>query len=129
MPTGMSKWPKERRAAWLKQKKREAAAAQLMRYHTIPEHRDYRRNYQALLRGYAPPPPERDCPPRPSDGQCQRCHEIAASHMRKPAGMTSLVMDHDHETGAFRGWVCTGCNGRVERVNDELTRAYLTGAA
>lgn len=75
--------------------------------------------------GYVPGPHEKDCPPRPYNGVCQRCHKVAPSFQGKPAGQRSLVMDHDHTTGAFRGWLCMGCNICVERVDDELSRLYL----
>jgi hypothetical protein len=52
--------------------------------------------------GYAPPPLERDCPPRPADGCCQYCHA--------PVGVAKLYMDHNHETGAFLAWCCHRCN-------------------
>lgn len=79
----------------------------------------------ARIGGFKQGPHEKDCPPRSYNGVCQRCHKVAASHKKKPAGAASLVMDHNHKTGAFRGWLCAGCNVRVERVDDELTRAYL----
>jgi len=37
--------------------------------------------------------------PFPTDGMCQLCE-------RRPA----KCLDHDHETGVFRGWLCTRCN-------------------
>ena len=37
-----------------------------------------------------------NCPPRPSDGLCECCHE----------------------TGEFRGWVCRACNSGVGMVDD-----------
>ena len=76
--------------------------------------RDSARRFAARKHGYAEPPQEVDCPPRPADSQCQRCGHLAA-----------LIMDHDHGTGHFRGWICYGCNIRVEKADDELTRAYL----
>jgi len=29
-----------------------------------------------------------------------------------------LTVDHDHVTGAFRGWLCNGCNNALGRVRD-----------
>ncbi len=29
-----------------------------------------------------------------------------------------LSMDHDHETGKFRGWLCMGCNGGIGFLKD-----------
>ena len=79
----------------------------------------------ARINGHARAPHEKDCPPRPYNGICQRCHKVAPSFKGKPEGRDALVMDHCHETGAFRGWVCIGCNTKIEKVDDELTRKYL----
>ena len=34
---------------------------------------------------------------------CECCGDI-------PTGKLGLHLDHDHETGRFRGWCCSGCN-------------------
>jgi hypothetical protein len=54
---------------------------------------------KAERKGFAPPPPESECPPRPKDGRCEACGEKKV-----------LCLDHDHETGEFRGWLCHRCN-------------------
>lgn len=41
-------------------------------------------------------------------------------------GNQSLCLDHDHKTGAFRGWLCHGCNlglGLLGDTEDALVRA------
>ncbi len=63
--------------------------------------RDHSRYQSAKRKGHKPPPKERECPARPVDNRCQCCHEISSKR---------LVLDHDHATGAFRGWICGGCN-------------------
>jgi hypothetical protein len=30
-----------------------------------------------------------------------------------------LCMDHDHKTGAFRGWLCSSCNMWLGRMGDD----------
>ena len=35
-----------------------------------------------------------------------------------PVGSRCLSLDHDHETGAFRGWLCTGCNLALGNAKD-----------
>jgi hypothetical protein len=66
---------------------------------------DITRRQQARLKGHAPPPLERDCPPRPADGRCQDCGKKA-----------KLGIHHDHITGAFGGWLCQKCNLKPERT-------------
>ena len=63
--------------------------------------RDRSRRRQAKKMGYAAPPRERDCPPRPLSGApCQCCGDPTIR----------FHLDHNHVTGAFRGWTCSGCN-------------------
>jgi hypothetical protein len=61
--------------------------------------------------GYKPPPPEKDCPPRPDDGRCQCCDRLVK-------GRKGFHLDHCHETGAFRGWICGPCNTGVGIADD-----------
>ena len=42
----------------------------------------------------------------------------------------ALALDHDHETGAFRGWICMACNLGLGKLGDnvaglEKALAYL----
>src|SRR6516225_6426567 len=69
--------------------------------------------------GYAPPSlPEEDCPPR--DGTCWLC--------RRPTEDEDTHHDHDHDTGAFRGWLCVRCNlalGKFEKIGLDMIKRYL----
>lgn len=58
--------------------------------------RDYRRKANGL------PSPTRMCPEL-----CECCGELPAKYL-----------DHDHETGEFRGWLCNGCNLSIGRLGD-----------
>ncbi len=40
---------------------------------------------------------------------------------------TRLHMDHDHETGEFRGWLCSDCNKGIGSFKDDVN--LLAGAA
>lgn len=40
------------------------------------------------------------------------------------AKVRSLLLDHDHETGAIRGWLCAPCNSFIGRTKaDAIARA------
>ena len=56
-----------------------------------------------------------------SSGFCEICH-----HKKK------TVMDHDHCTGKFRGWICASCNRGLGLLGDTESRIadtlrYLRG--
>jgi hypothetical protein len=75
--------------------------------------RDRTRAHAAKRLGIAAPPLERDCPPRPADGRCDCCLVLVLSD--NPG---RFHLDHDHVTGAFRGWTCNGCNTGARIVDD-----------
>lgn len=63
-------------------------------------------------------------PTRPEPLTCEIC--------KRPSNRT-LHLDHDHNTGYFRGWLCYGCNTALGFLRDDigtLTAAidYLTRA-
>ena len=31
-----------------------------------------------------------------------------------------LIVDHDHETGFFRGWICRNCNQGIGKLGDDI---------
>lgn len=73
--------------------------------------------------GYEPPPHEKDCRAYPSDQLCEICRRPEKNGRR-------LSLDHDHVTGAFRGWVCHHCNmliGKFEKYGIEFLVAYFAG--
>ena len=35
-----------------------------------------------------------------------------------------LVLDHDHDSGKFRGWLCNDCNSAVGKLNDDVPTLY-----
>lgn len=79
--------------------------------------RDRARALMAKKNGFAPATLEKDCRPRPADGCCEACF--------KPVGADKLVLDHDHVTGAFRGWLCQGCNIGIGALGDTLDNVHL----
>ena len=58
-----------------------------------------------------------DYPPPPADSKCQRCR----AH-------TKLHLDHDHDTGVFRGWLCLNCNMGLGKFGDSR-EGLLTAVA
>lgn len=48
-------------------------------------------------------------PTRPDPGVCEQC-----------ASAPSLHLDHDHDTGAFRGWLCRKCNTSIGALGDNI---------
>ena len=62
-----------------------------------------------------------DFPPSPQNSRCQCCGKIATLHL-----------DHDHETGQFRGYLCHHCNTGIGLFGDSTEHmragiAYLDG--
>lgn len=50
----------------------------------------------------------KNAPPKPI--YCQCCNEKT----------NQLVLDHDHESGEFRGWICRNCNHGIGKLGDTL---------
>ncbi len=53
-------------------------------------------------------------PTRPEPSICECCG--------KPCSRKSLNLDHDHETGKFRGWLCIRCNVGIGHLGDTRER-------
>ncbi len=89
------------------------------------KNREYMRNWQARASGTTACT---DFPPPPLDNRCQKCRKLCNDTGSKDR----LHLDHDHETGAFRGWLCIRCNMGIGQLGDTreglLTAlAYLDG--
>jgi len=102
---------------WEKANRAKVLAARRRRYAANPEaHRIKQRNWHAAnpekahiywrkARG-AP------LPTRPAPQGCECCKQLP--------GKRALALDHDHETGAFRGWLCGRCNAGIGLLGDSL---------
>jgi len=66
------------------------------------------------------------CIPKPeSDHVCPIC----LRGKEELTGYTSsFVLEHDHITGEFRGWVCHDCNTAISRIRDDADTAVRMSA-
>jgi uncharacterized protein with PIN domain len=59
--------------------------------------------------------------PPPAPANCEACSrpfsEVSAHH--------GACVDHDHKTGAFRGWLCNDCNLSIGRAGESRDRLQL----
>lgn len=90
-------------------------------YWMMPKWKLWRRNkhrrHIAKRRGHMPPPMEQLCPSKPE--LCELCGK-----------KRQLGLDHDHNTGNFRGWLCGPCNRSLGVLGDseaglQRASAYL----
>lgn len=80
----------------------------------------------AKVRGYTPCSATKETIKVAFTGHCEICGVAEDACARR------LHMDHSHETGIFRGWLCQDCNLGIGRLKDsvELLQAaidYLAG--
>jgi hypothetical protein len=66
-------------------------------------------------------------PTRPMPAVCECCGGLPKGKHK------TLVVDHDHETGVFRGWLCDICNRAIGMLGDSVAAtkravAYLERA-
>jgi len=97
-------------------KKDPARLAYLAEYRKSTAYRSTRRKYEQSEKGRAAarrragrPEPTRPCP-----AACECCN-VPAFVLDAP-----LVVDHDHETGKFRGWLCFNCNTSIGKLGDSV---------
>jgi hypothetical protein len=119
---------------WAKTRGAESRRASRMKYYRSPKYEEKRLKYReqhrlyllsergqaAKRRGRKQPEPTR---PKPT-----RCECCGLSDLVFKKG---LFLDHCHDTGAFRGWLCDNCNLGIGRLGDDLEGvqkavAYLT---
>lgn len=95
-------------------------AEQMRRWRAANPERNLETNRRQLARRLGLPEPTR---PRPDN--CESCGDPPSAK-----GLGRLSRDHDHVTGKFRGWLCTGCNLSAGCLKDDPLRvdklaAYL----
>ena len=57
-------------------------------------------------------------PARPEPRCCECCDKPPSS------GHKSLCLDHNHETGEFRGWLCCSCNLAIGMLGDNIEGVF-----
>ena len=50
---------------------------------------------------------------KPDHLRCPICHKHVS-------GSKNIVLDHDHDTDEFRGWICNDCNNGLGKFNDNV---------
>jgi len=68
----------------------------------------------------------------PEGYQCPICLGTEVDVRGKGGGTSTWVVDHCHEVGDFRGWLCHSCNRAIGCFNDDVPRLkrainYLRG--
>jgi hypothetical protein len=68
----------------------------------------------------------------PDDYSCPVCGDTVQSQAERGYVRTSWCLDHDHESGEFRGWLCHLCNTGVSNLKEDpdivmRMYKYLTG--
>lgn len=53
-------------------------------------------------------------------GLCAVCRKPETAKLKKTGHVRRLAIDHDHETGAVRGLLCTNCNTALGLLKDDL---------
>lgn len=84
--------------------------------------KDKARNYY-LQKNYGISREEYDRLSQEQGGACAICGEMPAGRGKA----STLHVDHDHETGAVRGLLCTNCNNGLGQFRDDPER--MRGAA
>lgn len=115
-----------RRKAYAKiwrEKNREKLNAYFREYRKSDKAKEYGKLYQrerrkrqpdvmkAMSRRYHGLPE----PTRPEPDNCECCGLVF-----EKTGMNVPCLDHCHETGAFRGWLCFRCNTAIGKLGDNL---------
>jgi Recombination endonuclease VII len=59
-------------------------------------------------------------PTGPYPNACEICEALEANQDK------GLMLDHDHKTGLFRGWLCSSCNLGLGKLGDSLEQIERT---
>ena len=100
----------------------ECAAITYARVSVTPEHKEKKRLYRKanphIMRANSLKGRRRSRgapePTRPMPDNCECCGR------HKSDSKKAIHLDHDHGTGAFRGWLCNRCNAGIGMLGDNI---------
>jgi hypothetical protein len=78
--------------------------------------RTYSREMKEIKKNAPKPPKDHKCP------ICLRSEKELTWGNYTKTGKRIWVMDHDHTTKSFRGWLCQKCNFGLGNLGDDLNR-------
>lgn len=81
-----------------------------------PEYAE-RRAAEHRLRKYGVTREEFDRMLKEQDGKCAICKTFEPG----PRALSTLQVDHDHETGKVRGLLCQACNTLIGKAREDVT--------
>lgn len=116
-------WRKGKEAAdRLKKKKAEQARLENIIYQRKlrSEYPDYMRN-ATLKKNYGITLERYDQMYTEQDGKCAICGNPETIMDNKAGRLRRLAVDHDHDTGAVRRLLCTGCNQGIGNLKEDPT--------
>ena len=58
--------------------------------------------------------------PNPATHKCECCKKGREEFVNTQWADNPFVLDHDHITGEYRGWICQYCNTALSRVFDDV---------
>ena len=70
------------------------------------------------LKETTPPPPDNYCCPICNSSSEDLKNKIDTAYQAYNRG--SWVLDHDHSSGKFRGWLCNKCNSALGWLQDDI---------
>ena len=95
----------QKRAYYAENRGRQLAQRRAYREANPEKVRESRRKYDRIYRGMP-------TPTRPEPAGCEACHKPPSGRYK------SLCLEHNHTTGAFRGWLCHRCNSALGLLGD-----------
>jgi hypothetical protein len=82
--------------------------------------KDWRENNKEKIRGYKNLPiPTHEYP---KDGLCECCGSVETFKHKSSQGIHTLSLDHCHNSGEFRGWICNSCNRTLGVSYESISR-------